>query len=211
LYGIIAFAMFTGLIEARGTVVSRVVGEKSVRLVVEAGTVSADAALGDSIAVNGCCLTVVGREGERLAFDLLRETDERTNLKAARPGDGVNLEPALRADARLGGHFVTGHIEAAGKISVWEKRGSDYYLGIAIDPIHDRYLVPKGCIAIDGISLTVGETGPGFFSVWIIPHTREVTTLGARAIGDAVNLEFDLLAKYAAKILETFRDGARPA
>ncbi len=203
--------MFTGLVECRGEVVAREPGAESVRLTVEAGVAASDAQIGDSIAVNGCCLTVVALEGTRLTFDLLNETERVTNLKAAVPGEGVNLERALRADARLGGHFVTGHIEATGVIARWERSGKDYFLEIEVDPVHDRYLVPKGCIAIDGISLTVAGAGPGRFSVWIIPHTREATTLAVRLVGDAVNLEFDLLAKYTAKILETSGIAPRPA
>jgi riboflavin synthase len=140
-------------------------------------------------------------EGSRLGFDLLEETLARTNLGQAKPGAAVNLERAMAADGRYGGHFVTGHIDATGTIRVWEKKGGDFELRIGIDPAHGRYLVPKGCIAVDGISLTVADVGRDEFSVWIIPHTREVTALRERAAGDAVNLEFDLLAKYTEKIL----------
>lgn len=202
--------MFTGLVETKGIVISREPVAASVRLTVDAGIVASDARIGDSVAVNGCCLTVIAIEGSRLTFDMLRETEERTNLKQAVPGEGVNLERALRADSRLGGHFVTGHIEATGRIVRWEQSGKDYLLEIGVDAVYDRYLVPKGCIAIDGISLTVAEVAPGSFTVWIIPHTREVTTLGERSVGDAMNLEFDLLAKYTAKIVETFSASKRP-
>ena len=195
--------MFTGLVETQGIVVAKEPSAESVRLTVESALAASDAKIGDSIAVNGCCLTVVAIDGPRLAFDLLLETERRTNLHAAQPGHGVNLERSLRADGRLGGHFVTGHVEAVGSVLRWELQGKDYLLEIGFDPAYDRYLVPKGCIAIDGISLTVAEVAPGRFTVWIIPHTREVTTLGARQVGDPVNLEFDLLAKYAAKLLQS--------
>ncbi len=125
----------------------------------------------------------------------------KTNLGAMKPGAVVNLERALPASGRYGGHFVTGHIDATGVIRAWEARGHDYELRIGIEPAQGIYLVPKGCIAVDGISLTVADVGPEEFSVWIIPHTRSVTALRERAVGDLLNLEFDLLAKYTEKIL----------
>jgi riboflavin synthase len=189
--------MFTGLVETTGILVAASPG----RLVITADVIAADAAPGDSIAVNGCCLTVTEIRGDHLTFDILDETRRRTNLQATRPGQRVNLERALRADARLGGHFVTGHIEATGLIRKFAAVGSDFELVVAISPAHSIYLVPKGCIAIDGISLTVAQVWPEAFSVWIIPHTRAVTTLQERQVDDDVNLEFDLLAKYAEKIL----------
>lgn len=194
--------MFTGLVEFKGTVTAKEPGAASSRLSIEAGEVASDAKLGDSIAVNGCCLTVTSISGTRLTFDLLAETERKTNLKNIASGAAVNLERALRADGRLGGHFVTGHVEDTARILGWEKKGSDYELAIAFDPAFDCYVVPKGCIAIDGISLTVAEVESGRFTVWIIPHTRQVTALSDRRVGDAVNLEFDLLAKYTAKIVK---------
>jgi riboflavin synthase len=194
--------MFTGLVEGTGAVVARTPGQAGgAQLVLDLGALAEGAKAGESIAINGCCLTVAAVEGARLRFDLLEETLARTNLRAARPGGVVNLERAMPANGRYGGHFVTGHIDATGTIRVWEKKGADFELRIGIDPAHGIYLTPKGCIAVDGISLTVAEVGRDEFSVWIIPHTREVTALRARAVGEAVNLEFDLLAKYAEKIL----------
>jgi riboflavin synthase len=194
--------MFTGLVEGTGTVLA-LTPQKSggVRLTLDAGPLADGAKLGDSIALNGCCLTVTEIAGPRLAFDLLEETLARTSLRQAGPGALDNLERALAANGRYGGHFVTGHIDATGTIRVWQQRGADYELRLAIDPAHGRYLVPKGCIAVDGISLTVADVTPDEFSVWIIPHTRDVTALRARKVGDPVNLEFDLLAKYTEKIL----------
>ena len=157
--------------------------------------------MGDSVALNGCCLTVTAIDGPWLGFDLLEETLARTNLRAAKPGAVVNLERALPASGRYGGHFVTGHIDATGVIRKWEQTGQDYELRIGIEPAHGIYLVPKGCIAVDGISLTVADVEHDEFSVWIIPHTRAVTALRERAVGDRLNLEFDLLAKYTEKIL----------
>ncbi|MDE1171870.1 MAG: riboflavin synthase [Verrucomicrobium sp.] len=194
--------MFTGLIEMRGTVMAREVGADAVKLTLEAGQMAAEAVLGESIAVNGCCLTVAAIEEECLRFDLLAETERRTNLKSLLPGATVNLERALRADARLGGHFVSGHVDQTGRIAVWEPRGKDYRLEVEFDPAYGRYLVPKGCIAVDGISLTLAEVEKDRFGVWIIPHTRSVTALEERKAGDLVNLEFDLLAKYVEKMVK---------
>jgi riboflavin synthase len=194
--------MFTGLVEGVGKVIALAPAKTgNVSLVLDAGALAEGAGLGDSIAINGCCLTVTAIEGLRLSFDLLEETLMRTSLRQAKPGSVVNLERALPANGRYGGHFVTGHIDATGTIRVWEKKGGDFELRIGIDPAHGIYLVPKGCIAVDGISLTVADVARDEFSVWIIPHTREVTALNERAAGDAVNLEFDLLAKYTEKIL----------
>ncbi len=194
--------MFTGLVEGVGKVVALAPTETGgVRLTLDVGPLADGAKLGDSIAVNGCCLTVTTCDGPQLSFDLLQETLARTSLRQARPGAVVNLERALPANGRYGGHFVTGHVDATGAIRVWEPKGADFELRVGIDPAHARYLVPKGCIAIDGISLTVADVASDAFSVWIIPHTRQVTALRERAVGDAVNLEFDLLAKYTEKIL----------
>ena len=193
--------MFTGLVEGVGKVISLAPDQVGVRLVLDAGVLAEGAKLGDSIAINGCCLTVTTIDGPTLGFDLLEETMARTSLRQAKPGGVVNLERALPANGRYGGHFVTGHIDATGTIRVWEKKGGDFELRVGIDPAQGIYLVPKGCIAVDGISLTVADVGRDEFSVWIIPHTREVTALHERTKGDAVNLEFDLLAKYTEKIL----------
>jgi len=189
--------MFTGLVEGTG----RVSGVGANRLFIDAGPLAEGAKLGDSVAINGCCLTVTAIEGPQLGFDLLEETQARTNLRAVKPGGAVNLERALPAQGRYGGHFVTGHIDATGVIRGWKPVGEDYELRIEIEPAHGIYLVPKGCIAVDGISLTVADVEKDQFSVWIIPHTRSVTALREREIGDLVNLEFDLLAKYTEKIL----------
>jgi len=193
--------MFTGLVEGVGRVVEAEARGEGLRLTLDAGAVAQGARIGDSIALNGCCLTVAAIDGPRLGFDLLRETVVRTNLQAAQSGAVVNLERALPADGRLGGHFVTGHIDATGLVKSWGPVGSDYELRVTFDSAHGAYLVPKGCIAVDGISLTLAEVGADEFSVWIIPHTREITALRDRMVGDRVNLEFDLLAKYAEKIL----------
>jgi riboflavin synthase len=190
--------MFTGLVEGTGTVLP---AKGETAFLVDAGGLAEGARIGDSVAINGCCLTVTAIEGGQLSFDLLAETRAKTNLFQMMPGAVVNLERALAANGRYGGHFVTGHVDATGEIRGWGKKGDDYELRIGMKRSDGAYVVPKGCIAVDGISLTVAEVGAEEFSVWIIPHTRAVTALQARKVGDLLNLEFDLLAKYTEKIL----------
>ena len=193
--------MFTGLVEGTGRLKALTAEGGLTRLTLDAGLIAQGVQVGESVAINGCCLTVTFIEGPHLGFDLLQETQARTNLRGIKPGAVVNLERAMPANGRYGGHFVTGHIDATGVIRRWEQAGQDYELGIGIEPAQGIYLVPKGCIAVDGISLTVARVQPDEFSVWIIPHTRSVTALRERAVGDRVNLEFDLLATYTEKIL----------
>jgi riboflavin synthase len=197
--------MFTGIVEECGKVESITPARDAIQLVVRSAVCARGLKVGDSLAVNGCCLTVVkigGRDGGRtLQFDLLAETWKRTNLQFVQPGSAVNLERALRADGRLGGHFVTGHIDGLGKITRWERSGRDHVLDISAAPDIMRYVVAKGSIAVDGISLTVAALRARSFRVWIIPHTLEVTALRERQTGDAVNLEADLLGKYVARFL----------
>lgn len=193
--------MFTGIVEYSGKVHSLTATTKGRQLTVDAGPVAAGVQPGDSIANNGCCLTVTHLDGSLLSFDLLEETCRATNLGDLRPGRKINLERSLTPTRRLGGHFVTGHIDGTGHITRWEPDGSDYILEIEVPSGLERYVVPKGCIAIDGISLTIGRVQHNRFNVWIIPHTLAVTSLGERQVGDRVNLEFDLLAKYAEKLL----------
>ena len=201
--------MFTGLVEEAGTVERIQPAEKSIKLVVRTSRCARGLKVGDSLAVNGCCLTVVrvGLRGtHKLAwFDLLKETWQRTNLQFARHGSLVNLERPLRADDRLGGHFVTGHIDGVGKIVRWERAGLDYVLDIAAPREVMRYIVFKGSIAVDGISLTVAGVQPRRFRVWIIPHTHEVTNLREGQVGNRVNLEADLVGKYVEKFVKPGR------
>ncbi len=192
--------MFTGLVEEAGRVVSFTQGPVSWRLQIAAQLVTQDVALGDSVAVNGCCLTVTQFDAGHLWFDVLEETRRLTNFSQLASGARVNLERSLRADARLGGHFVTGHIDAPGRIEVFEARGQDHYLKVSVPAGSGRYLVYKGSVAIDGISLTVAKVAGDTFAVWLIPHTLAATNLQDRKAGEAVNLEFDLLAKYVEKI-----------
>ena len=197
--------MFTGIVEEAGAVERIRTTAKSIELTVRALACGRGLKLGDSLAINGCCLTVVklARRGKyRLAqFDLLRETWRRTNLQFAKPGSLVNLERPLRANGQLGGHFVTGHIDGLGKIIRWERSGQDHVLDIAPPPEVMRYILFKGSIAVDGISLTVAEARRNVFRIWIIPHTYEVTALRERKVGDAVNVEADLLGKYVEKFV----------
>ena len=192
--------MFTGIIEETGAVESIYSGDKSVRLTISLRKTGVGLRVGDSLAVNGCCLTVVeisskGR-GKVVQFDLLKETWDLTNLKVCRSGSAVNLERSLEAGGRLGGHFVTGHIDGMGKILTWERKGEDYQLQVAAPDSVMRYIVHKGSIAVDGISLTVASLEKSHFTIWIIPHTFSQTALKERAAGDSVNLETDILGKY---------------
>ncbi|MDR3400869.1 MAG: riboflavin synthase [Chthoniobacter sp.] len=193
--------MFTGLVEETGELLSLARSAAGARLTLRAPLVTQGIALGDSVAVNGCCLTVTAYEGETLAFDLLEETLARTNLGALAPGAPVNLERALVAHARLGGHFVQGHVDTTSEVLSFEQVKADYRLEIALPREFARYVAFKGSITIDGISLTVAEVRDASFVVWIIPHTLAVTNLHTKKAGEWVNLEFDLLAKYVERIL----------
>jgi riboflavin synthase len=190
--------VFTGLVEELG----RVAGRDGHRLRVTAGLVLEDAKIGDSLAVNGCCLTVVDLRPGELAFDVVDETLARTTLGDLAPGDPVNLERPVRPTDRLGGHIVQGHVDAVGEVV---SPAPDLY--VRTDPTLLRYVVEKGSIAVDGISLTVVDARADGFTVAVIPHTAEVTTLGSRRPGDRVNLEVDLMAKYAEKLVRG--DGPR--
>lgn len=193
--------MFTGLIEEVGNVLGIESAESGRQLQIVAPRLAEEVVVGDSVAVNGCCLTVSARQREQLGFDLLNETLERTNLKHLRPDSRVNLERALRADARLGGHFVQGHIDCTAPIVEFKKSAADYRLEIELPIQFVRYIAEKGSIAVDGISLTVAELLPKTFVVWIIPHTKKQTNLDQARAGDSVNLEFDILAKYVERML----------
>jgi riboflavin synthase len=201
--------MFTGIVEETGIVKAIRPARKSIELTVEARHCARGLKLGDSVAVNGCCLTVVKvtprSRAKLVQFDLLRETCERTNLQFARAGAAVNLDRPLRANGRLDGHFVTGHVDGIGRITRWERSGPDHVLEISAPPDLMRYMVFKGSIAVDGISLTVAAVTAKRFRIWIIPHTHSVTAMRERQVGDAVNLEVDILAKY----VERFTPGAR--
>lgn len=197
--------MFTGIVEETGTVEKIARGKNSIALMIRAGISARGLKTGGSLAVNGCCLTAtkISARGKLklVQFDLLAETWARTNFQFLKTGSLVNLERPLRASGEFGGHFVTGHIDGVGRILRWEKPGADYILAVAAPENVMRYVVQKGSIAIDGISLTVAGVGKKSFWVWIIPHTLEVTALREAKAGGAVNLEADLLGKYAEKFL----------
>ena len=193
--------MFTGIVEEAGQVVAFVPAKDAWSLQIAAHLVTADVALGDSIAVNGCCLTVTRFDRGNLWFDLLAETVRLTNFSELKAGAAVNLERSLKPETRLGGHFVSGHVDGLGRLEIFEMRGKDHYLRVATPPGMGRYLVPKGSIAVDGISLTVAEVAGDSFAVWLIPHTLAVTNLREKKAGGHVNLEFDLLAKYVEKLM----------
>jgi riboflavin synthase len=174
-------------------------------LLIRANLCARELKLGDSLAVNGCCLTVVKllTRGKMkfVQFDLLNETWNRTNLQFAKPGSLVNLERSLRADGRLSGHFVAGHIDGFGKIVHWERTEQDHLLEITAARKLMRYVIEKGSIAVDGVSLTVASTGKSSFRIWIIPHTLRVTTFHQRKTGEMVNIEVDLIGKYVEKFV----------
>jgi riboflavin synthase len=192
--------MFTGIVEETGVIAAIKPTATAIQLTVRAQVCARGVKLGDSIAVNGCCLTVTklrrAKAGSTLQFDLLKETWERTNLSAAIPGASVNLERALAVGDRLGGHFVTGHVDGTGVITRWERSGTDHVLEVSAPKELRPYLVFKGSVAVDGISLTVAGVTKAGFRIWIIPHTLAKTALRERKVGDAVNLEGDLLGKY---------------
>ena len=188
--------MFTGLIEEVGAVVAVRTLDHGTELQIAAPGTGKHVNPGESIAVNGCCLTVTSRRGDCLSFDLLKETIARTNLHDLRRDSLVNLERALRADGRVGGHFVQGHVDCVSIIIGLEKKGADFRLEVELPRKFARYVASKGSIALDGISLTVAEVLQKSFIVWIIPFTKRHTNLDRAKSGDLVNVEFDILAKY---------------
>ena len=193
--------MFTGIVEELGTVAAVEDQGDAIRLSIRASTVLEDAGLGDSISVNGCCLTVVEHDGEVWTADVMQETLDKTSLYGVRPGDRVNLERAVTADKRLGGHIVQGHVDGVGEIV--SRTPSEHWevVEIAMPEALSRYLVDKGSITVDGVSLTVVEAGDDRFTVSLIPETLARTTLGTRQPGDRVNLEVDVIAKYVERLL----------
>jgi riboflavin synthase len=193
--------MFTGIVEELGTVAAVEDQGDAIRLTVRAATVLEDAGLGDSIAVNGCCLTVADRTGDTWTADVMQETLDKTSLYGVRPGDSVNLERAVTAHTRLGGHIVQGHVDGVG--TVVARTPSEHWevVEIAMPPALARYLVDKGSITVDGVSLTVVEAREDGFTVSLIPETLARTTLGTRQPGDRVNLEVDVIAKHVERLL----------
>jgi riboflavin synthase len=193
--------MFTGLVEEIGGVLWIRAADSNTQLQIAAPHIAKEIRVGDSVAVNGCCLTVAGHEGDHLTFDLLEETLDRTNLKTLRSESTVNLERALTADGRVGGHFVQGHIDCTARIVSFEQSGNDHRLEVELPSQFTRYVAGKGSVALNGISFTVAEVSPESFAVLVIPHTKRQTNLASARPGDLVNVEFDILAKYVEKML----------
>ncbi len=194
--------MFTGLVQSLGRVAAAVDdGDGGRALTIVETALAPTLVLGESVAVNGCCLTVTAMETDRFTFQAGPETLAKTNLGQIVPGDPVNLERALRVGDRLGGHFVTGHIDGVGTIAKKEPHGEWLMIEFTCPPEYDELMVIKGSIAVDGVSLTLVSTEPGRFSVMLIPHTRDHTTLGSKGVGAPVNLELDLLSKHLRKLI----------
>jgi len=192
--------MFTGIIEELGQVIG-LSGASGIKQLAVQAEIFGQAKVGDSISINGACLTITELKGKEAKFDVSRETLEKTCLGKLKKTNKVNLEMALKADSRLGGHFVTGHVDCAGKILNKPTQDKNWTFEIGFDPEYKKYIVKKGSITVDGISLTVGEVKDKSFLVYIIPHTAKMTTLGFKQIGDLVNIEVDVLGKYVESVL----------
>lgn len=194
--------MFTGIVEATGRVACLQTTAEGGRLELGDVPFSGELSLGESVAVNGCCLTVVEAAGDTVKFDLLQQTLRLTNLGGLAAGDAVNLERAMQVGGRFSGHFVQGHVDGTGEILTWEPHGQDYKLEVRLPAELHRLVIPRGSITIDGISLTAAEIGQETVTAWITPHTRAVTNLSTAAAGQAVNLEIDMMAKYVEQLLD---------
>ena len=196
--------MFTGIVEELGTVAEVVDQGDAIRLTIQAAAVLEGTGLGDSISVNGCCLTVSELGDGRWTADLMQETLDKTSLRGVAPGDRVNLERAVTVDKRLGGHIVQGHVDGVGE--VLSRTASEHWevVQVSLPGDLDRYLVDKGSITVDGVSLTVVEAHEDSFTVSLIPETLDRTTLGSRRVGDVVNLEADVIAKHVEKLLGAY-------
>lgn len=195
--------MFTGLVEEKGKLKEKIPTGDGFQFVIEAKIVMKDLQIGSSIAVNGCCLTVVRIDGNTFAVDTIEETLNKTNLGVLKQGMNVNLERPLAADARLGGHFVLGHIDTTGKVEDVKELSNSHWLTISFPEKFKQYLIYVGSVAIDGVSMTVAELKDKSFSVGIIPHTWKETIFADKKVGDTVNLEFDVLGKYVERIMES--------
>ncbi|MFA4919104.1 MAG: riboflavin synthase [Thermodesulfovibrionales bacterium] len=198
--------MFTGLILEMGELTSLKRRSGGAVLTLKADRIATAAATGDSIAINGVCLTVIAINNNGISFDLSDETLSATNLGRLKPGDRINLESSLTPDSKMGGHFVTGHVDSAGKIRSRETSGDMLKFEIEAPPDVLHFLVKKGSVAVDGISLTVVDILKDGFTLIIIPHTARLTTLGFKGPGDTVNLETDILGKYVARFMNREED-----
>ena len=193
--------MFTGIVRERGRIVALDGGADGVRLWLEAPQTAAQAGIGDSVSINGCCLTVTAREGDRISFDAMPETLTRSALGRLGPGAEVNVEPALRSGEPLGGHYVQGHVDGVGTVRAAEPEGESLRLTVEAPPEILRYCVEKGSIAVEGVSLTIAGLHDDAFEVALVAHTLAATTLSTLVPGDPVNLEVDVLAKYVERLL----------
>ncbi|MDE2009798.1 MAG: riboflavin synthase [Candidatus Omnitrophica bacterium] len=188
--------MFTGIIEGQGTVKKIETKKNLLVLAIDLGPLAEKIRKGDSVAVNGVCLTATNKKGALVSFDLMRETLEKTSLRFLKVDDLVNLEPALKAGSPIGGHFVTGHVDETAVIKDIAEELNWVVLRLGISRENRKYIAPKGSVTVDGISLTIGRAGKDYFEVYLIPYTLKVTTLGLKNKGDYVNIETDILAKY---------------
>ena len=188
--------MFTGIVEEQGIVKQLILKKNLCVLKVQAKKVVKGIKAGDSIAVNGVCLTATSMQRGTITFDIMQETILRTTLHNVRQGSRVNLERALKKNDRLSGHFVTGHVDVAATVAARMEKPNYVELRVIVPNALKRYFVPKGSVNVDGVSLTVGEVGKNYFSTYLIPFTRKATTLGKIRVGDKVNIETDILAKY---------------
>jgi riboflavin synthase len=194
--------MFTGLVEEKGILSKKNPTGEGYQLEISCKKVIEDLKVGDSIAVNGCCLTIVKKDNQKFAVDVIEETLKKTNLGALSEGGRVNLERSLKADARLGGHFVLGHIDTTGSVDEVKELSNSHWMKIKFPEKFKKNLIYVGSVAIDGVSMTVAELDDNSFSVGIIPHTWEETVFSDKKPGDPVNLEFDVLGKYVERIME---------
>lgn len=194
--------MFTGLVEETGILKEKIPTGDGFRFTIEANKIMEDLKIGSSVAVNGCCLTVVNIANKSFSVDTIEETLNKTNLGVLKQGNRVNLERPLTADARLGGHFVLGHIDTTGKVEAIKELSNSHWMTISFPEKFKHYLIYVGSIAIDGVSMTVAELNENSFSVGIIPHTWRETIFADKKVGDTVNLEFDVLGKYVERIMQ---------
>ena len=195
--------MFTGIIEEAGKVKIIQKESSSAKIKIEASVVTEDLKIGDSVAVNGVCLTIIEFTPKEITAEIMHETLEKSSIKNAKPGEKVNLERALRVDSRLGGHIVTGHVDGTGKIISKTKDGIAEIFDISYPSEIGKYLAKKGSVAVDGISLTIVDVNKDFFRLSLIPHSLKMTTLGFKKTGDIVNLEIDVLARYIERLFSS--------
>ena len=194
--------MFTRLVEEKGKLINKIKTGDGYQLVISAFKVMEDLRVGNSISINGCCLTVVRIEGNSFSVDTIEETLKKTNLGALKIGNEINLERPLKADARLGGHFVLGHVDTTGIVAEINELSNSHFMKITFPENFKKYLIYVGSIAIDGVSMTVAQLEDNSFSVGIIPFTWQETIFSSKKVGDSVNLEFDVLGKYVERIME---------